>query len=92
MAKKILRASELGTKLGVKILWLVCSFLPTERVLEDMLMLGAVKKLLGLLQIGGRSSTKVRAMKIIRLYGNSWRQYPCFPGELRDCLKVMQDS
>ncbi|KAJ8632069.1 hypothetical protein MRB53_025405 [Persea americana] len=92
VVKKILCASELGTKLGVKILWLVSSFLPTQRVLEDMLMFGAVKKLLGLLHMDGRSSTKDKALKIIRLHENSWRQYPCFPGELRDYLILMQDS
>ncbi|RWR87391.1 U box domain-containing protein [Cinnamomum micranthum f. kanehirae] len=92
VVKKILCTSELGTKLGVKILWLVSSFLPTERVLEDMLMFGAVKKLLGLLHMHGRSSTKDKALKIIRLHGNSWRQYPCFPGELKDYLISMQDS
>ena len=89
---KILRLSELGTKLAVKILWLLCTFLPTERILEDMLVLGAVKKLLGLLHIDGRSSTKDKAMKIIKLHGNSWRQYPCFPCDLRDYLKLVQGS
>lgn len=92
VTKKILRVSELGTKLGVKILWLICSFLPTERILEDMLVLGAVKKLLWLLHIDRRSSTKDKVMKIIKLHGNSWRQYPCFPCELRDYLKLMQGS
>lgn len=92
VTKKILRVSELGTKLGVKILWLICSFLPTERILEDMLVLGAVKKLLWLLHIDRRSSTKDKVMKIIKLHGNSWRQYPCLPCELRDYLKLMQGS
>ncbi|XP_058085483.1 E3 ubiquitin-protein ligase PUB23-like [Magnolia sinica] len=91
-SKKILRVSESATKLGVKILWLICSFLPRERILEEMLMFGAVKKLLGLLHINGRSSTKEKAMKIIKLHGNSWRQYPCFPCELRDYLRLVPDS
>ncbi|XP_077247186.1 E3 ubiquitin-protein ligase PUB23-like [Tasmannia lanceolata] len=92
ISKKILRVSEQATKLGVKILWLICSFLPRESVLEEMLMFGSVKKLLALLHIDGRSSTKEKAIKIIKLHGNSWSLYPCFPGELRDYLRLMHDS
>ncbi|XP_072956600.1 E3 ubiquitin-protein ligase PUB22-like [Typha angustifolia] len=92
VAKKILRVSEIGTKLGVKILWLMCSFLPTEKVVEDMMVFGAVKKLFGLLHMDGRSSTKERAIKIVRLHGPSWRQYPCFPCELQDYLRVVHQS
>ncbi|KAF9623641.1 hypothetical protein IFM89_003648 [Coptis chinensis] len=79
ISKKILRVSELATKLGIKIIWLITNFHPTEKVLEEMLMSGSVKKLLGLLHIDGRSSTKDKAMKIIKLHGDTWRKYPCFP-------------
>ncbi|KAL6008494.1 hypothetical protein ACLOJK_034006 [Asimina triloba] len=86
VSKKLLRVSETATKMGVKVLWLVSSFRPTQRVLEEMLMCGAVKKLLGLLHMHARCSTKNKALKIIRLHGNVWRQYPCFPREMRDFL------
>ncbi|KAF9625738.1 hypothetical protein IFM89_026666 [Coptis chinensis] len=92
ISKKILRVSELATKLGIKIIWLITNFHPTEKVLEEMLMSGSVKKLLGLLHIDGRSSTKDKAMKIIKLHGDTWRKYPCFPNELRDYLGLMHDS
>ncbi|XP_058104238.1 E3 ubiquitin-protein ligase PUB22-like [Magnolia sinica] len=79
ISKKIQNVSELATKLGVKILWLVCSFHQTKQILEEMLVFGAVKKLVGLLHINGESSTKEKAMKIVKLHEKSWRQYPCFP-------------
>ncbi|PIA32753.1 hypothetical protein AQUCO_04400152v1 [Aquilegia coerulea] len=91
ISKKILRVSEVTTRLGIKILWLISSFHPTEKVLEEMLMFGSVRKLLGLLHIDGRSSTKDKAMKIIKLHGDKWRKYPCFPNELRDYLGLKHD-
>ncbi|OAY73942.1 E3 ubiquitin-protein ligase PUB23-like [Ananas comosus] len=92
VAKKILRVSDGGTKVGVKILWLVCSFFPTEKVLDEMMASGAVKKLLALVHVDGRPSTKEKAIKIIRMHGMTWRQYPCFPGELRDYLRLMHET
>lgn len=92
VSKKILRVSDLGTKLGVKILWLMCNFCPTEKVLDDMMVYGSVKKLLVLLHIDGWSSTKQKAMKIIKFHGAVWRKYPCFPCELKDYLTLMNRS
>ncbi|XP_068634717.1 E3 ubiquitin-protein ligase PUB23-like [Aristolochia californica] len=92
VSKKILRVSELATKMGVRILWLICSVVPTDRVLEEMVMSGSVKKILGLLRVEGRCSTKEKAMKIIKLHGNSWRQHPCFPSEFRDYLRFVHES
>ncbi|KAF8379106.1 hypothetical protein HHK36_028535 [Tetracentron sinense] len=89
ISKKILRTSDVATKSGVKILWLICSFHHTEKVLEEMLMFGSVKKLLTLLHMEGRTSMKDKAIKIIKMHGNSWKQYPCFPCELKDYLKLM---
>ncbi|MCL7034923.1 hypothetical protein MKW94_013052 [Papaver nudicaule] len=92
LSKKLLRVSVCATKLGVKILWLLSSFHPKEKVIEDMLMFGSVKKLLGLLHVEGQSSTKDKAVKIIKMHGKSWRKYPCFPSELKDCLRLVHDS
>ncbi len=75
-----------GTNMVVKILWVICSFHPTERVLEEMLVYGSVKKLLVLLHIDGRSSTKDKVIKMIKLHGNSWKRYPCFPCELKEYM------
>ncbi|KAK9095382.1 hypothetical protein Scep_026851 [Stephania cephalantha] len=93
VSKMILRVSDVATKIGIKILWLICSVHPIDKVIEDMLMFGAVKKLIGLLHIGGRSSSsKDKALKILKLHGDLWRQYPCSPSELRDYLKLKANS
>ncbi|KAJ0989965.1 hypothetical protein J5N97_008321 [Dioscorea zingiberensis] len=89
VSKKLSRVSETATKLGVKILWLVSSFSPSEKVLNEMLFCGAIRKLVGLLHIDGRSSTKEKALKIIRMHGGFWRQYPCFPSELKDYMRLL---
>ena len=92
ISKKLLHVSSASTKITVKILWLICSYHPSERVLEEMLILGSVKKLLVLLHIGNRSSTKEKVVKIFRLHRNSWRQYPCFPWELKDYSGLTNQS
>ncbi|KAL8062249.1 hypothetical protein ABFX02_02G135200 [Erythranthe guttata] len=86
VGKKMLSVSGVATKIGVKILWLVSSFHSTERVLEEMLVCGAVKKLVALLHIGGRSTTKERVVKILKMHGRMWRRYPCFPGDVKEYL------
>jgi hypothetical protein len=86
ISKRILHVSIAATKMVVKILWMICSFHPTERVLEEMLVYGSVKKLLVLLHIDGRSSTKDKVIKMIKLHGNSWKRYPCFPCELKEYM------
>lgn len=87
VAKKMLNVSSGATKIGVKIMWLVSSFHSTEKVLEDMLVCGAVKKLVALLHVGGgQSTTRDRVVKILKLHGRAWRRYPCFPIDVRDYL------
>ncbi|CAB4299675.1 unnamed protein product [Prunus armeniaca] len=92
ITQKMLHVSNAATKIGVKIIWLVCNFHPTERVLEEMLMYGSVKKLLALLHMDGRSSTKDKVVKIFKMHGNSWKQYPCFPYDLKEYLGFVNDS
>lgn len=93
VAKKMLNVSSGATKIGVKIMWLVASFHATEKVLEEMLVSGAVKRLVALLHVGGsQSTTKERAMKILKLHGREWRRYPCFPTDVRDYLGLGNDT
>ncbi|KAK2992524.1 hypothetical protein RJ640_002418 [Escallonia rubra] len=92
ITKKILHVSDTASKIGVKILWLICTFQPTERVLEEMLIFGSVKKLVALLHVDGRSSTKEKLVKMFKLHGSSWRRYSCFPIELKDCLGLVNSS
>ncbi|KAL1535850.1 E3 ubiquitin-protein ligase PUB23-like [Salvia divinorum] len=88
VSKKMLNVSSgCATKIGVKIMMLVASFHATEKVLEEMLMCGAVKKLVALLHVGaGQSTTKERAAKILKLHGREWRRYPCFTSDVKDYL------
>ncbi|PSS10075.1 E3 ubiquitin-protein like [Actinidia chinensis var. chinensis] len=90
ISKKMLNVSNCATKIGVKILWLICNFHPSERVLEEILVFGGVKKIVALLHIDGRSSTKDKVVKILKLHGSSWRRYPCFPSELKDYLGLKE--
>ncbi|XP_043696024.1 E3 ubiquitin-protein ligase PUB23-like [Telopea speciosissima] len=86
VSKKILRVSDTATKLGVKIFWLICSSHPSNNVLEEMALLGLVKKLIELVHIDEQSSMKNKAMNILKLHGNTWQQFPCFPCNLKDFL------
>ncbi|WOL06293.1 E3 ubiquitin-protein ligase [Canna indica] len=91
VSKKMLRVSEAATKLSVKILWLMSSFLPAEEVLEEMMVSGSVRKLLALVQMEGEgrsSSTKEKAIRIIKLHGHFWSQYACFPAEFKHFLRL----
>ncbi|KAG8363503.1 hypothetical protein BUALT_Bualt19G0029100 [Buddleja alternifolia] len=95
VAKKMMNITNCATKTAVKICWLISSFHPTERVLEEMLVCGAVKKLVALLNIdggAGRSATKERVVKILKMHGGTWRQYPCFPSEVKNYLGLGNDS
>ncbi|XP_074580438.1 E3 ubiquitin-protein ligase PUB23-like [Curcuma longa] len=87
VAKKLLRVSETATKLGVKVLWLVSSFSAAGNVAEEMVVVGAVRKMVALLHAGGGSSTKERVIAMIKLHGGLWRRLPCVPCELTDFMR-----
>ncbi|KAH0766088.1 hypothetical protein KY285_001959 [Solanum tuberosum] len=63
-----------------------------DKVLDDLLMYGSVKKLVALLHIGGSSTTKERVIKILKLHGDKWKKNPCFPYELKNYLGLESDS
>lgn len=86
ISKKMLHVSDVATKIVVKILWLICSLNPTDKVLEEMMFFGPVNKLEALLHIDGGSSTKDKVVKMFKLHGNSWSRYPCFPCDLKEYL------
>ncbi|KQK00835.1 E3 ubiquitin-protein ligase PUB23 [Brachypodium distachyon] len=93
VARTMLRVSDLATRLAVKVLWLVSVAAPPspapEKVLEDMVLTGAVGKLLGLLHVESAPSTKQKTVRMVRIHGVFWRQYPCFPTDLRDYLRLL---
>jgi hypothetical protein len=90
VARTVMRVSGLASRLAVSVLWLVaCAVTPADKVLDDMLMSGGVAKLLALLQVESSASTKEKAAKLLKVHGAYWRQYPCFPTDLRDYLKFL---
>ncbi|TVU28061.1 hypothetical protein EJB05_19569, partial [Eragrostis curvula] len=89
VAKTMMRVSELATQLAVKVLWLVSVVAPSEKVLEDMVLTGAVAKLLGLLHVEIPPATKQKTVRMVRINGGFWRQYSCFPTDLRDYLRLL---
>ncbi|CAO1939590.1 unnamed protein product [Urochloa humidicola] len=91
VAKTMLRVSQRATQLAVKVLWLVsvAASSPSEKVLEDMVLTGAVAKLLGLLHVETTPATKHRTVRMVKISGGFWRQYPCFPTDLRDYLRLL---
>ncbi|XP_050385910.1 E3 ubiquitin-protein ligase PUB23-like [Argentina anserina] len=92
ISKKMLHVSNVATKIGVKIMWLVCNFHPTEKVLDDMMIYGSVKKLLALLHMDGRSSTRDKVVKIFKMHGNTWKRYPCYPCDLKGYLGYVNEN
>ena len=89
VAKTMLRVSQLATQLAVKVLWLVSVVAPSEKVLEDMVVTGAVAKLLGLLHVETPPATKQKTVRMVRINGGFWRQYACFPTDLKDYLRLL---
>ncbi|XP_021319198.1 U-box domain-containing protein 25 [Sorghum bicolor] len=81
VAKTMLRVSELATELAIKVLWLVSVVAPSEKVLEDMVLTGAVA---GLLHVESPPTTKQKTVRMMRINGVFWRQYTCFPTDLRE--------
>ncbi|KAI4338750.1 hypothetical protein MLD38_023768 [Melastoma candidum] len=92
VTKNLSNVSTTATKLGVKILWLICTSHPSERVTEEMVACGAVKKLVELLHMDGGSSTKEKVVRMFKLYGQTWTRFPCFPDALKNYLGIMADG
>ncbi|KAI4302863.1 hypothetical protein MLD38_038562 [Melastoma candidum] len=89
VTKNLSNVSATATKLGVKILWLICTYHPSKRVMEEMVACGAVKKLVELLHMDGRSSTKEKVVRMMKSYGQTWTRLPCFPDALKNYLGMM---
>ncbi|GLJ55807.1 hypothetical protein SUGI_1198220 [Cryptomeria japonica] len=79
VSKKIFRVSQMVNEKAVRILWSLCQFSPSERVLNEILHAGAVTKLLMLLQVDCTPKTKCKAREILKLHGDCWRSSSCVP-------------
>ncbi|KAJ0790625.1 putative U box domain, armadillo-like helical, Zinc finger, RING/FYVE/PHD-type [Helianthus annuus] len=84
VSSKLFGVSEIASNIGIHIFLLICSFHdPTNKVLEDMLIYGVVKKLVILMHMSGPSPTKNKMVDMFKKHTNLWSRYPCFPSELK---------
>ncbi|CAJ1979092.1 unnamed protein product [Sphenostylis stenocarpa] len=79
VSKKILRVSQAASDRGVKILTSICRHSATPRVLDEMLLFGAVSKLCLVLQVEGCFKAKERAREALKLHSMVWRNSTCIP-------------
>ncbi|OIW05892.1 hypothetical protein TanjilG_23678 [Lupinus angustifolius] len=77
VSKKILRFSHVVTDRGVRILGSICRYSASPKVLQEMLLVGAVNKLCLVLQVDGNIKAKERAMEILKLHSMVWKNSPC---------------
>ncbi|GLJ55800.1 hypothetical protein SUGI_1198130 [Cryptomeria japonica] len=78
ISKKIFRVSHLATDKAVRILWSLCKFSLSQHIMNEMLQVGAVKKLCTLLYVDCRPKTKRKATEMLKLHGNYWSSSSCF--------------
>ncbi|KAI4322484.1 hypothetical protein L6164_022174 [Bauhinia variegata] len=79
VSKKILRVSHVASDRGVRILTSICRYSGTNKVLQEMLQVGAVSKLCLVLQVNGNLKTKERAKEMLKLHSRVWKNSPCMP-------------
>lgn len=79
VSKKILRVSHLASDRGVRILNSICRYSATPRVLQEMLLSGAVSKLCLVHQVEGSFKAKERARETLKLHSSVWKNSPCIP-------------
>ncbi|GLJ55816.1 hypothetical protein SUGI_1198330 [Cryptomeria japonica] len=77
VSKKIMRVSQLATEKAVRILWLLCKFSPSKRIIDEMLQIGAVNKLYLLLHCACSAKTKRKAKDMLREHGKYWKSRSC---------------
>ncbi|KAK1406791.1 hypothetical protein QVD17_38399 [Tagetes erecta] len=91
VSSKLFNVSEIASKICIQIFLLICCFHdPSNKVLEDMLIYGVVKKLVILMHMSGPSSTKNKMVDMFKTHCKSWSRYPCFPSELKEYLGLRQ--
>ncbi|GLJ55815.1 hypothetical protein SUGI_1198320 [Cryptomeria japonica] len=73
VSKKIMRVSNLATEKAVRILWLLCKFSPSKRVIDEMLQTGAVTKLCLLMQCACSAKTRSKVNEVLRMHSKCWK-------------------
>ncbi|KAK4478787.1 hypothetical protein RD792_014286 [Penstemon davidsonii] len=73
VSKKILRISQGGSERGVRILYSICKFSGTPKVVQEMLQIGAVAKLCLVIQVDCGLKIKEMAKEMLKLHARAWR-------------------
>jgi hypothetical protein len=82
VSKKILRVSHVASDKAVRILYSICRFSATSRILQEILQVGVVAKLCLVLQVDSSFKSKERAREILKLHSRVWRNSACVPAYL----------
>lgn len=82
VSKKILRVSHVASDKAVRILYSVCRYSATARVLQEMLQVGVVSKLCFVSQVDTGLKTRERAKDILKWHSGVWRDSSCIPSHL----------
>lgn len=81
LTDRILRISPAVNDRAVSILSVICKSSCASRVVvQEMLTMGTVVKLCMLLQSDHPTYLKEKAMGILKIYSEDWKDSPCFPG------------
>ncbi|XP_062167954.1 E3 ubiquitin-protein ligase PUB24-like [Alnus glutinosa] len=79
VSNRIFRVSAAADDRAILILSMICKYSSgTSPVLEEMLKVGAVKKLWSLLQLDCAAYLKDKAREILRSYSKEWKDSPCY--------------
>ena len=77
VTRRIVKVSPAVDDRALLILSLICKFSATNGVLQEMLKVGAVAKLCMVLQVNCASYLKDKAIEILRIHNNVWKNSPC---------------
>ncbi|KAI3696846.1 hypothetical protein L6452_29426 [Arctium lappa] len=82
VSKKIFRVSPVASERAVRILYSVAMFSGNSHVVQEMLQVGAVQKLLLVLQVECGSKMKEKTREILKMHSRVWKKSPCIPMNL----------
>lgn len=82
VSKKVLMVSHVASDRAVRILFLICRFSSSYRVLQEMLEVGVVSKLCLVIQVDCSETTKERVKQILNLNSRIWKEASCIPAHL----------
>jgi hypothetical protein len=83
VSKKAMRVSLPATESAVRALHAVARHSPTPAVLQEMLAVGAVAKLMLVLQVDASEKARLRAKEMLKVHARVWKDSPCLQAHLK---------